>query len=175
MSGPGCERRLTPQDVLVADAGLDPAEVAVLTVARHYFQSFAFPQSQAWINGFARAEQMFPPGSGRARAAEIAVAVLAAVQAMRGTRATGFRFSNPDCPGCSRILSVHERQFIEVLAAIRRGRRGRAQVTALMVCEGNAHDAFLRAMSDLAALMGNPSPSRGCLSGPQLDRGPAVP
>ncbi|BAQ67730.1 hypothetical protein NHU_00561 [Rhodovulum sulfidophilum] len=174
MSGSGCERRLGPLDRPLAEAGYDPSEHGVLTVARYYFQSFAFPNSQAWINAFAKAESLFPPGMARAGASEIAVAVLAAVQQMRAARGSGFRFSNPDCPGCARILSPHERQFMEVLVALRRGRRSRAHAAAMLICEGNASETFLVAMSDLAALTGALSPGQVHPVGAQCDRGPAV-
>lgn len=174
MSG-RCDRRLMAGEVLLARAGFDPAEHAVLTVARLFFQSFAIPQGHAWISAFARAGALFPPGTTRAGGPEIAVATLAAVQAMRAARKSAFRFSNPDCPGCARILGAHERHFMDVLCAFRRGARSRAHAASMLICEGNPADPFLAAMSDLAALIGPRTPSSGRPVGAQADRGPVAP
>ncbi|GAA0307248.1 hypothetical protein [Rhodovulum strictum] len=174
MSG-RCDRRLGAGETLLADAGFDPAETAVLTIARLFFQSFAIPQGHAWIGAFARAGAFFPPGMARARGPEIAVAILAAVQAMRAARNSGFRFSNPDCPGCTRILGAHERHFMDVLCAFRRGARSRAHAASMLICEGNPADPFLTAMANLATLIGPRTPSSGRPEGVQADRGPVAP
>lgn len=175
MSRPRCDRILTATDMMLAEAGFDPVEHAVLTIVRYFFQSFAFPQSQAWIAAFAKSQALFPPGMAKARAPEVAVAILGAVQAMRGTRISGFRFSNPDCPGCARVLGAHERHFMEVFCALRRGARTRAHTAAMLVCEGNPADAFLTAMSDLATLTGGQPPSTGRAVGARVDQGPVAP
>ncbi|MBL3569967.1 hypothetical protein DSD19_14860 [Rhodovulum sp. BSW8] len=124
----------------------------MLTVARHFFQSFAKPQSEGWIRALAAAEQRFRPGMHAASAADMAVRLLAALQELRAARTSGFRFSNPDCPGCAARLTEQERQFMDVLIALRRGKRSKAHAAAMMLCEGNPTDSFLRAMADLAAL-----------------------
>ncbi|SIO09648.1 hypothetical protein SAMN05444722_0402 [Rhodovulum sp. ES.010] len=172
MKGPRCDRVLAASDTILAKAGFDPAEQAVLTVARHFFQSFALPKSQAWITAFARAEVLFPPGMAGARAPELALAILGAVQAMRHARPSGFRFSNPDCPGCARVLCAHERHFMEVLCALRRGARSRAHTAAMLICEGNPAAPFLAAMSDLAAMTGTRHYVMGQAAGARADRGP---
>ncbi|ARE42287.1 hypothetical protein RGUI_4261 (plasmid) [Rhodovulum sp. P5] len=149
MSGRDCERSLEPGDVPVSNAGFDTLEHAALTVARYYFQSFAFPKSEGWVKGFALAEHNFHPRAVPAKASEVAVAILAAVQEMRAARKSGFRFSNPDCAGCARVLCGPERHFMEVLTALRRGSRSHAHTAALLLCEGNPTQPFLRAMEDL--------------------------
>jgi len=175
MSAHGCDRRLAPRDTPVAAARFDEVEQTLLTVARYYFQSFAHPATEAWVKAFALAEERFPSSAAQTKASELAVALLAAVQAMRASRKSGFRFSNPDCPDCARILCEQERQFMEVLRALRQDARSRAHASALLLCEGNPTTAFLRAMTDLVALTGDRHPFPVRPNGPQMDRGPAVP
>jgi len=136
-------------DLLVAEAGLDRAERQMLTVLRYFLQSFTYPTSQAWMMAFQVAGRHFPP----VEAANLALAGLDMVQAMRVGRREGFRFSNPDCPGCRQVMSGDERQLMGALAAARRGQRSRAHTHALILCEGNDVQPFLEAANILARRM----------------------
>ncbi|MBK1637043.1 hypothetical protein [Rhodovulum adriaticum] len=171
MTAGHCNRTPSHGDTPLAQAGFDPVEQGVLTIARLFFQSFAFPNSHAWLSAFARAGRLLPPGAVQGRSRDVAFAVLGAVQEMRTARKSGFRFSNPDCPCCASILSDHERHFLEVLRALRRGTRSQAHCAAMLVCEGNPADGLLLAMSDLAALTRARPPSTMRGSGVQADRG----
>ncbi|TCP60922.1 hypothetical protein EV663_10797 [Rhodovulum bhavnagarense] len=171
MSAGRCNRTPLPGDTPLAQAGFDPIEHGVLTIARLFFQSFAFPKSQAWMSAFGRAGQFLSHGLVNARSRDVAFAVLGAVQEMRKARKSGFRFSNPDCRCCASLLSDHERHFLEVLRALRRGTRSQAHCAAMLVCEGNPADGLLPAMSDLATLTRARPPSTMRGSGMQADRG----
>ncbi len=121
----------------------------MLTVLRYFLQSFTYPTSQAWMSAFEVASRHFPPQE----AANLALAGLDMVQAMRVARRAGFRFSNPDCPGCRQVMSGDERQLLGALAASRRGQRSRAHTHALILCEGNDVQPFLETTNILARRM----------------------
>ncbi len=148
MSHP-CSAPSHGDDLPLDQAGLDRDEQQILTVMRFFFQSFTHPESQGWMKSFRTAHDHFPQD----QAARLAVACLAVIQAMRCTRNAGFRFSNPDCAHCARILSRDERQLLGALAATRRGQRSRAHTHALLLCEGNDTQPFLSAINDLSQLM----------------------
>ncbi|WP_421703708.1 hypothetical protein [Aliiroseovarius sp.] len=136
-------------DLPVAGAGLDRSELQVLTVLRYFLQSFTYPASQAWMTAFQVAGRHFPAE----QSANLALAALDMVQAMRVARREGFRFSNPECPGCRQVMSGDERQLMGALAAARRGQRSRAHTHALILCEGNDVQPFLEATNILARRM----------------------
>ncbi|MEM1064516.1 MAG: hypothetical protein AAF771_07865 [Pseudomonadota bacterium] len=149
MSGDGspcCGRHPTPKETTVEEAAFDSAALAVLEVARYYWQTFAIPQSQSWLCALQRAETRFPGLNG----VEVGLDTLAAVQAMRMSRTSCFNFNNPGCPHCSLIVSEHERQFMNVLQAVRQGRVGAAKTHAMILCEGNDTERLIMRMVSLA-------------------------
>lgn len=155
--GACCGRPFDEKDILRDAAGLDAIEDTVLTIARHYFQSFAVPQSQAWMNAINLAEQAF----GRQDGGQIAARVMSVLRAMRGARRSTFMFNSPGCKGCSAVLSEHERRLIGAFAALRRGALGQARVEAMMLCEGNATDALIYEMRALSAALPAPPQIQG--------------
>lgn len=139
-----------PKDaMLLANAGLDRYEVSLLTIMRYFFQSFAQPHSQGWLQAFRAADTTFPQD----RAAGLAMACLTVVQNMRASRRDVFRFSNPDCPGCRAVLCTDERHLVGSVTALRHGNRALAQTHALLLCEGNDTAPMLRAAQQLANLL----------------------
>lgn len=94
-----------PDDaVSVFAMGLDPVDLALLALHRHYFRTFADPASQAWMMALAEDDPAFahlPRG-------EVARLVLILVQTMRGVRRSAFRFNNPFCPSCALRLTADE-------------------------------------------------------------------
>ncbi|PIE07863.1 MAG: hypothetical protein CSA74_04985 [Rhodobacterales bacterium] len=138
-----------PGGLRVADAGLSPTEQNVLTIARHFMQSLARPESQGWIRAFGVAHAVWP----KRLAPGLGVAVFAMVQCLRGARVSGFRFSNPDCEHCSAFLSDDERRLANMLKATSRGARSAAHADALMLCEGNDPAMLLEAVRGLADLI----------------------
>ncbi|MEM6759027.1 MAG: hypothetical protein AAF601_06065 [Pseudomonadota bacterium] len=140
-----CDRTLHPNESLVADAGFDEIELACLDISRLYFSTFAEPGGQSWMRAIDRAEYVFDHQSG----ASIASLVLKVIQAIRRSRRSSFQFSNPDCAGCARILTEHERRLIVAISAMRRGRAERAQVELMMLCEGNDTQAVMMWLTEL--------------------------
>ena len=85
--------------------------------------------------------------------ARVGVRLLLALQEMRFARRSVFLFNAPECLGCSKYLSEHERRLITSIAALRRGRFGLAQAEMMMLCEGHDTSATLSAFSELAILL----------------------
>lgn len=156
MSVDPCAAPKSGEDLPLEQAGLDRGERAVLTVMRYFFQSFTHPESQGWMDAFQAAFEHFP----QEKAANLAVAALSAIQAMRSARCEGFQFSNPDCPSCRKVMSRDERQLLGTLAATRRGHQSRAHSHALILCEGSDTQPFLTATRELSLLMAEIMTSR---------------
>lgn len=149
MKDNSCAKAVAGDSISVQNAELDQDERIVLEMMRHLFQSFAQPASQGWLNAFYVGMDHFPEDN----AANITLATLAVVQNMRTSRREVFRFSNPNCRTCSKILSEDERQLIGVVAATRRGARSCAHAHALMLCEGNDTAPMLQAAVQLSHLL----------------------
>ncbi len=116
----------------LADCAFDTFELSVLEIARHFFLAFAEPNSEAWVEAFRRAEQIFPAPFG----ATIANAVLMPLNDMRRSRIRLFTYSNPRCDDCARHITDEERYLISALKYIRRARRGQAETNCMLLCEG---------------------------------------
>ncbi|QBX99990.1 hypothetical protein E2K80_03935 [Rhodophyticola sp. CCM32] len=129
-------------------ADLDRFEADILSVARCFFQTFASPERQTWVQAFGMAQTLFPGLDG----ANLAIGVLNVVQAMRVSRSSVFTFSNPYCADCARILSDGERQLTSALYAVRLGHRSTAHIHALILTEGGETERLIYALEKLAAL-----------------------
>ncbi|WP_425052779.1 hypothetical protein [Psychromarinibacter sp. S121] len=127
--------------------GFTGREMAVLTVARHFFSSFAAPERQGWIAAFSSALASFGHGEGPNNA----VSILCAVQAMRSARRSTFSYNNADCGNCARFVTGHERSFMAALRSTIQGRPEAARAHAALLCEGNDADHFLRALETVTA------------------------
>lgn len=141
-----CGRKPTNIDPTIKDMGLDPIATSVLTVARLFWQTFAYPDTQSWLFALQRAELFF----GNKDGGEVGLEILATVQAMRMSRVSCFQFNDPNCRDCAEMLSAHERQFINIFGAVREGRMGSARTHAMLLCEGNDTDALITRMVQLA-------------------------
>ncbi|WP_147393052.1 hypothetical protein [Paracoccus siganidrum] len=128
---------------------LQPTEAAVLTVARHFFQSFARPETEGWLAAFDHAARFFGAEDGP----RIAISVLQSVQRMREARRSCFHFSNPDCPHCAEVIGESERHFIGAFRGMAHGRLSEAYGHALILCEGHDADPLLAEMRRLAGLL----------------------
>ncbi|WHZ36016.1 hypothetical protein [Sagittula sp. MA-2] len=126
--------------------GLKPAEFIVLNIARHYFGAFSDPAEHGWLQAASDALACFGPERGP----RAAMAVLSAVQSMRQARVSVFRFNSARCPRCSAFVSDHERMFLTTMRAVVRGNEVAAAGHAMLLCEGNDHSGFLRALAVLA-------------------------
>lgn len=144
--GTGCNRPPNPKEMLISDTAFDGSELACLKVARHYFLSFAVPETQAWMCAPSEAEGIAPNLSGP----DMACLVMNLLNAIRRSRVSFFTYANPQCPGCSRIITEHENRMISALAALRLGQRQRAQTQMMLLCEGNATDIVMFHLEEMA-------------------------
>ena len=145
----GCNRQPSPKDIYVNSAGLDKTEVELLEIARFYLQTHAVDYSQSWILGLKASEKYFGIEGG----ARVGVRLLLALQEMRFARRSVFSFNAPQCLGCSKYLSEHERRLITSIAALRRGKFGLARAEIMMLCEGHDTSSTLSALSELVILL----------------------
>ncbi|MEP2640413.1 hypothetical protein [Roseobacter sp.] len=134
-----CHRDPAAKEHRVEEAGLDAVDIVCLDILRFFISTFAEPQSQNWMRGFARAAAAFGPTNGPVVAARL----IALLQAVRRGRRSMFMYSNPDCPGCCKILTEHERRLICAINGQRHGRPQLARLQLMMLCEGNSTDAVL--------------------------------
>ncbi|WP_415918957.1 hypothetical protein [Tateyamaria sp. SN6-1] len=151
-----CDRAPNPHEHLLEDAPYDQHEHICLGIARLYFSTFATPANHNWMRAIAFAENAFDHDSG----ANMATLVLRVIQAVRTSRTSVFMFSNPDCPGCARILSEHERRLVTTIACVRRGRHEMAQVEMMMLCEGNDTATVMAWLTELAMALPAPCADR---------------
>lgn len=151
-TGPGGKHILSMGERRLSDIGLSPQETTILQVARCYFQSFAVPASHGWLQAHRTAAVELPEGRGPA----VAAGVLDMVQGLRVSRRSVFRFSNPFCAACARILTPHERLMMATLTAYRTGRTDEARGHATLLCEGNGMEEFLQQTERLAHLLRQP-------------------
>ena len=144
-----CNRVLQPKEIMRTDARHDEVEGDLLTIARFYFQSFALPDSQAWIGGIGWAETSF----GDVEGPLIGTRLLCALMAVRHARRSVYCFNSPTCPDCAAIVTEHERRFMSAVHAVRKGRMGQARTELMMLCEGNDTDPALDALTRLASVL----------------------
>ncbi|MFW2590148.1 hypothetical protein [Sagittula sp. SSi028] len=134
-----------PRGTPLGRLNLQPSELVVLTVARHYFGSFAEPHRHGWLGAVTAALKFYGDDTGP----HAAFAVLSAVQAMRRARVSAFRFNSADCSDCAAHISDNERQFLNTCRAMAQGRIDAAEGHALILCEGNDVQPFLSAAAIL--------------------------
>jgi len=146
-----CGRQPGPKECALSSLGLDPIETQILDITRHVFQSYAAPNTQAWLNGLAYARRAF--GYSGPQAFALVVDVL---QAVRTSRTSCFIFNSPTCPCCAGVVTEHERRLILAFAAIRRGEVGRVRTELMMLCEGAPTGAVIRALIALSGHLATP-------------------
>lgn len=139
-----------------APAPIEPGafEWQALEVARYFFVSFAQPTTHAWMEGFWRAEQMFPAPFG----ATIAHTIVIAIRELQTARARPLEFNCPACARNAGRVTAEERHFMVTLAAIRSGNKTAAATHALLLCESEDTSGFLEAVERLAIMTGDVSP-----------------
>ncbi|MEO0752406.1 MAG: hypothetical protein AAFY25_11450 [Pseudomonadota bacterium] len=140
-----CDRAPDAKEIPLTEAGPDYAKNAIPEVARCFWQTFAMPQTQAWLMALQLAKHRFRGQRGGA----IGLEILATVQAMRHSRVSCFRFNNPACNSCAAFVSEHERQFMSVFRAVPNKPEGPARSHAMLLCEGNDTELLIERMTEL--------------------------
>ncbi len=142
-----CNRMLQSKEIYRKDFNLDATEADLLTIARFYFQSFAVPESQAWMRALSHAESEFGAIPGPA----VSMGVLKAIMAIRHARHSVYCFNSPTCTDCAAIITEHERRFMTALQAMRAQKTGEARTELMMLCEGNDTAPAIEALRQLIA------------------------
>lgn len=150
---PGSARGATcgtpgPTETLLDAAGFDGFERHTLDVMRLIFADQSGTRPRHGAGPADVADRLFGADHGPV----LLVAITALVQTMAIARSEPFRYSNPYCAGCARVLTRHEALLLRVLHLVRRGRTGAATIEALMLCDSRPVAALLEAADDLAAL-----------------------
>jgi hypothetical protein len=161
----GCGRNPARNERYLSELNLTLEEQIVLTVARHFFHSFARPNSMAWLNALGEAEARF----GRDDGPRIASRILVVLQSVRRARKSVFMFNPSTCPCCSAIATEHERRLMVAVHAMRRDDRGQARLEMLLLCEGNPIEEVLASLSELGAAMDHERPVSRSASRPRID------
>lgn len=125
--------------------GWPARDIALLTIARHYFAAFARPEGQGWVGAISTALLHFGDEAGPG----IAVAVLGVVQTMRRARQSCFSFNPASCPDCAARVTGPEHQLMMALRAACRGRPEAAAAHAAILCEANDAAPLIRMMDRL--------------------------
>ena len=139
--GPRMDRNQTcrgfrePGDETLDALRLSQQMEGALDGMRFYFTSFAQPESQAWIGALEWSVAIAGPTLGP----RVAYQTMRLVQALRGSRTAPFRFSNPCCPTCRKIVTEPERRLLMLIVHLQRNELSSAHAEAMLICEG--HDA----------------------------------
>ena len=143
-----------PRRVSIPDASLSQSERVILRSLRLFCLSYATPGCLTWEKALDICNSSFGPIYGP----QLGFATMNAMRALRTTRTTCFKFTNPDCPCCRDTLAEHEFQFMSLLRAERSGDGLTAQTNALMLCEGAHPHQFLQSIRELAGMLNNLEP-----------------
>ncbi len=138
-----------PREELLAESGFDLFERQALDLMRLIFADMSGGQPRHARAPSEVAQALFGPIRGDA----LFLGLSALVRTMAMARAEPFRYSNPYCDGCARVLTRDERNLLAVLHHVRRSARGAATAHAIMLCEARPVAGLLDVAADLARLV----------------------
>ena len=90
---------------------------------------------------------------GRGLGLDIASHCLSLIRAVRQSRRSNFRFSNPACPVCREYVSGHEEVLLRLLMGQLQGKLAAARACAIMICEGHDETDLIQAAGKLSAAL----------------------
>ncbi len=138
----------TAPDAMPVEAlALDEMETGLLAVLRHFLTAFSRPETHAWQSAFTIAAERW----GVARGPQIAQSLLAVLHAVRHSRQTDFRFTNPLCLHCRDTVTPEEAAFIRMIHAMRRDQNAEARGAVLDLAEGVMDPMLIQAGLAFAA------------------------
>jgi len=150
-SNEDCGRTMAPKDCLLSDLQLDRDMQGVLRLTRLYMQTFAMPDTMAWVAALANAEEIYGTDHGP----QIAVQCLRALQSVRRSRRSVFQFNSPTCPTCAAIVTEHERRLMNAIVGCQTCTEGQARLELMMLCEGNDIDRAIAEIMELNIRLAN--------------------
>lgn len=143
-AGHGHSRPGKPDEVALDSLNPDLFARLTLALMRWHFQTFAAPDSQGWLTALRCATTHVGPRA----AGPLCYDLVALIQALRSTRSSPFRFNPEGCACCRVWLTPEERLLLELIAALRQGRKGRAQTLVQLLCDGATSDDLI-AMAEI--------------------------
>jgi len=142
-----CSKALPP--TLVADSGLDDADLLGLEMVRLMCVAYSGKQPGAWEYALERAEEAYGESDGAA----LFAAVRCLMAAIRAGRASCFDFMNPWCAECSLHVTGHELALLSLITASKQSDSPAAMAQAIVVCEGRPCGDLLESATRLAAVL----------------------
>ena len=133
--------------VAVETLGLDPFEIGLLAVLRHFLTAFARPETLAWQSAFALAAERW----GEARGPQIAMGLLPVLQALRTARQSDFDFANPLCVTCRAYVTGTESAFMQMVQMMRRDQTKLARAAVHSLTDGTMDPGLIQAALAFAA------------------------
>lgn len=124
---------------------LDRFEHSILQITQLMCQSYAHPHSHAWEKALLMSKERF----GTIGGGVVATAVLELLNALRKSRRTTFKFTNPFCPCCRASVSECEMRLLAIIKGKRTAQNQRVQMEAVILCEGFPAQKFLDSVDAL--------------------------
>jgi hypothetical protein len=90
---------------------------------------------------------------GRSEGLAITAATMDLLLALRHSRRSAFRFSNPTCPVCREYLTRHEILLVRVMLHVAKGKTHSACADALALCEGFDENPLLHEARRVSSLI----------------------
>lgn len=122
----------TPPPAASDTACLSAGERAVVAMMRQVFIGFADESDSGWGEARRLGEVAFDP----LISAGLIEALGAFLAALRESRRSAFRFSDPRCPCCRERLTEPEGRIVALIRASRRRRSADVMTQAMVLCEG---------------------------------------
>lgn len=116
----------------VSAYGFDTQELKMLALCRRLFEAMSGQDQQIWAAAYRLAGQHYG-GGGAERILGYTVDV---IEAMRALRSSPFIYGRDGCACCRNKLTQEERLLIASFHNMRRGKRSRAYVQAMLLVEG---------------------------------------
>lgn len=133
------------RDTTLCAYGFDAVELSFLSLCRRVFEAVAGGNPQGWAAARATATGAYGPGCAEA----VLNATLEVVDAMRRLRGTAFNYRKDGCACCRNRVTPEERLLVSTYHNLRRGKRSRAYVQAMLLVEGQEPAALLVALEML--------------------------
>jgi hypothetical protein len=149
MAGPADNRHSKNAARDIQAYGFDREDLALLSTSRHIFDGLTHPDRGGWK----RARVVCAQHYGAEAAEQVLSATVDVIEAMRCLRTSAFTYGREDCACCRYKLTQEERLLIAAFHNLRRRKRSRSFVQALLLVEGTDPARLLVALEMLDYLL----------------------
>jgi hypothetical protein len=125
--------------------GFDVQELQMLALCRRLFEAMSGPERGVWSSARSLAEAQH----GAAAAERIMTLTIDVINAMRTLRSSPFTYGREGCACCCNLLTQEERLLIATFHNLRRRKKSRAYVQAMLLTEGRDPARLLVALEML--------------------------